>query len=376
MTAVQPDNGPGPGVLKDRGPSAVSPAGLGPRIAFSWNGLPQYAARLLRAAMDRLNEPCVVVGSRPSVPVEGMERVLGQMVHWVDADKPASWRDLGLAVPQVFVQSGWSYPAFSELGHQVKAAGGRVIGLSDANWRGDLRQTVLGPVAFRARHRSHFDAMLVPGRQGERLMGHFGMPADRIRRGMYGADPDIFTGGPPLCMRPKTFQFVGQFIARKEVLCLSRAFLRFSQRRPGWTLRLTGSGEQKEQIPSDRSIEVEAFVQPEQLAMRYHASRFFVLPSRSEAWGLVVHEAVLCGCALILSDAIGSGDDLATGRNSLRFQARDEDDLVRALTEAADRDDAWLTTAESESRALARQFGPDRFATELVSLINDQALSS
>ena len=105
-----------------------------PRIAFSWHGLPQYAARLILAAIERLGEPCAVIGSRPNVPVEGMERVLAQKVYWVDAERPIVWSDLGLAAPQLFMQSGWSYPAFASLGREVKARGGRVIGLSDANW--------------------------------------------------------------------------------------------------------------------------------------------------------------------------------------------------------------------------------------------------
>ena len=46
------------------------------RIAFSWNGLPQYAARLIGKAAQRLGEDCAVIGSRPDVPVEGMEKVL------------------------------------------------------------------------------------------------------------------------------------------------------------------------------------------------------------------------------------------------------------------------------------------------------------
>jgi hypothetical protein len=187
-------------------------------IALSWNGLPQYAARLIRGALDRLGSDCVVIGSRPSVPVEGMEKALDHPIYWIDAAKPTSWDSLGLNVPDVFVQSGWSYPAFSSLGAEVKAQGGRVIGLSDANWRGDFRQIVLGPIVFRAIHRRHFDGMIVPGRQGERLMRWFGMPAARVRCGMYGADPALFGGAGALALRPKTFLFVGQFIERKNVL--------------------------------------------------------------------------------------------------------------------------------------------------------------
>jgi glycosyltransferase involved in cell wall biosynthesis len=342
-------------------------------IAFSWNGLPQYGARLIRGALDRLGGDCVVIGSRPSVPVEGMEEALNHPINWIDAAKPTSWHSLGLNIPDVFLQSGWSYPGFSSLGAEVKAQGGRVIGLSDANWRGDFRQLVLGPIVFRAIHRRHFDAMIVPGRQGERLMRWFGMPAARVRCGMYGADPALFSGAGALALRPKTFLFVGQLIERKNVLGLARAFDRFSKARPDWTLHLCGSGEQRNRIPSDERIVIEDFVQPEQLAKRFGQARFLVLPSFVDAWGLVVHEAALCGCGLILSDRIGSADDLATSRNSVRFRAGSEDDLMRALEEAADFDERRLAEAEIESVRLAAQFGPARFGHEVASLI--QSLS-
>jgi glycosyltransferase involved in cell wall biosynthesis len=338
-------------------------------IAFSWNGLPQYAARLMRAAIQRLGCDCIVVGSRPSVPVEGMEQALGQKILWVQADKPVRWRDLGLDPPRVFFQSGWAYPAFISLGQEVKSSGGFVIGLSDANWRGDFRQLVLGLVAFRMLRRPQFDAMLVPGRQGFRLMRYYGIPADRVRTGMYGADPVLFGGGPPLDERPKSFLYVGQFIARKNVLSLVESFLRFSALEPGWTLRIIGSGELRSLIPADRRIVVEDFLQPEQLADRYRQSRFFVLPSLVEAWGLVVHEAALCGCGLVLSDAIGSGDDLADAMNSVRFSPGSIDALERALYVAASFDAAALRGAEAVSRRFAEQFGPERFASAAEELV-------
>lgn len=338
-------------------------------IAFSWHGLPQYAARLIRAAAERLDRPCVVVGSRPVVPIDGMEQVLGRPVHWIDSGKPISWSDIGLQVPRFFIQSGWSYPAFSALGREVKLAGGNVIGLSDANWRGDFRQLLLGPLAFRLRYRRHFDAIIVPGRQGERLLRYFGMPSTLIRTGMYGADPSLFSPGLPLDKRPREFLFVGQLIHRKDVLGLTSAFAEFSRERPGWTLRICGSGELRKQIPVHPQIIVEDFIQPHELASRYSSARFLVLPSLVEAWGLVVHEASLCGCGLILSDTVGSGDDLASDRNAIRFRAGNRSELLAALLSAADRSSDWLIGAGSESRARARNFGPERFAAEMSRLI-------
>jgi glycosyltransferase involved in cell wall biosynthesis len=340
------------------------------QIAFSWNGLPQFAAKLIRGALEYVGENCIVVGSRPSVPILGMEEALRCPVHWLDASQATNWQALGCGVPDIFVQSGWAYPAFSSLGREVKEGGGYVIGLSDANWRGDLRQLVLGALAFRALYRRHFDAMIVPGRQGQRLMRWFGMPTDRVRSGMLGADAILFSDGDPLPLRPRTFLFVGQFIARKNVIGLTKAFLRFSHSRPEWTLHLCGGGEQRNLIPRDARIIVEDFVQPAQLAKRFRQARFFVLPSLFEAWGQVVHEASLSGCALVLSDRIGSADDLSTPRNGVRFRAGNDDDLVRALHEAADFDDARLLEAGRESRRLAQEFGPERFGREVADLID------
>lgn len=331
-------------------------------IAVSWHGLPQYAARLIRAALDRSPAKIGVVGSRPAVPVAGIEAALDQEVHWVEASAQVRWEDLGLPVPRLYFQSGWAYPAFNALGAQVKAARGKVVGFSDANWRGDLRQRLGGPIAFRLRHRRHFDAMLVPGAQGVRLMRYFGMPQDRILTGMYGADSGLFHGGPPLAERPKTFLFVGQFIDRKQVLPLADAFLRFHRYHPDWTLHMVGSGEQHAAIPQHPAIIVEDFVQPEELAARFHAARFLVLPSLVEAWGLVVHEAALCGCGLILSDVIGSGDDLANSTNAIRFPAGDGQAIEQALRRAATLDAAALAGVEAQSRNVARNFGPDAFA--------------
>jgi glycosyltransferase involved in cell wall biosynthesis len=340
-----------------------------PLIAFSWNGLPQYAARQIKAAIDALGQPCSVIGSKPTVPVRGMEAALNQKVHWVDANATVTWAKLGLDIPHIFIQSGWSYPAFAALGREVKANGGIVIGLSDANWRRDFRQLVLGPIMFRWRYRRNFDAMLVPGQQGLRLMKYFGMPARSIRTGMYGADSSLFKPGPPLQHRPKSFLYVGQFISRKDVLGLCAAFQRFSTSHPDWTLRIVGNGEQRSLIPAHSKIVVEDFVQPEALKELYWQSRFFVLPSRVEAWGLVVHEATLCGCALVLSDAIGSGDDLATAENAIRFTAGSEASLFQALVTAARMDSRQLEKAEKVSLTLSSQFGPDRFSSEVKALV-------
>ncbi len=187
---------------------------------------------------------------------------------------------------------------------------------------------------------------------------------------LYGADPALFNGGPPLCARQKTFLFVGQLIARKGVLELARAFIRFCADHDDWTLRICGNGPLRDQIPQHPCILIDEFVQPANLADVMRDARCLVLPSTSEHWGLVVHEAALCGCALALSSAVGAADDLARPENAVLFPTHDSKALESTLRQIADWDAARWDEAERTSRKLAQQFGPHRFALEAGRLID------
>ena len=337
------------------------------QIAFSWHGLPQYAARQLAAASAELGQECPVVGSRAQVPIQGVEAALGRPVHWVEASHPATWRKLGLDVPRVFFQSGWAYPAFNALGDEVRAAGGKVCLLMDNNWRGDLRQ-MAGAPWFRAFQRRKFSAVLVPGKSGRRLARWYGMPDGKIFEGMYGADPQLFFNGPPLANRPKRIIFVGQYIERKGCVPLAQAFAAVADRLPGWELCMYGSGPLQSAIPAHPAIKVMSFVQPEQLGALYRDARIFALPSNSEAWGLVVHEAALSGCQLLLSATVGAAPDFATDANARTFRPGDEADLASAMVELAE--SAELSAAQSASVDAARSHGPAVFARQVSAIVS------
>jgi glycosyltransferase involved in cell wall biosynthesis len=338
-------------------------------IAFSWQGLPQYAARQLRSALAQLGQPCAVIGTRPSVPIQGMEAALGQPIHWVEASQVIRWSDLGLAVPKVFFQAGWSCPAFNALGDEVRAAGGKVCLLMDNDWRGDLRQW-LGGLWFRLARKRKFAAVLVPGISGRRLARWYGFTDEGIADGLYGADPAVFFDGPPLVERPKRILFVGQYIERKDCVGLATAFASVAAQLPEWELHLYGSGPLQGEIPAHPRIRVHGFVQPAELGALYRSARIFALPSHSEAWGLVVHEAALSGCQLLLSAAIGSRHDFATQKNAMEFPPGDHAALARALLQLASSDDSSLARAQAESRVLAATHGPAVFAERVAALVN------
>ena len=338
-------------------------------VAFSWQGLPQYAARQLRPAIARLGQPCAVVGTRPAVPIQGMEESLGQPIHWVESSQSVRWADLGLVVPKVFFQAGWSCPAFNALGDEVRAAGGKVCLLMDNDWRGDWRQRLGGPW-FRLTMRRRFAAVMVPGISGRRLARWYGFADAEIFEGLYGADPALFFDGLPLAERPKRILFVGQYIERKDCLGLAAAFQSVADRIPGWELHLYGSGPLQQKIPSHPRIRVRGFVQPAELGALYREARIFALPSRSEAWGLVVHEAALSGCQLLLSDAIGARHDFADLKNAAEFPAGDHASLAQAMLNLASAEGYALARAQAESRVLAATHGPAVFAERVGAVVS------
>ena len=130
-----------------------------------------------------------------------------------------------------------------------------------------------------------------------------------------------------------------------------------------------GSGPLQSAIPAHPAIKVMGFVQPEQLGALYRDARIFALPSNSEAWGLVVHEAALSGCQLLLSDAIGSAPDLATHLNAELFKTNDFSSLVAALLKLAKVNDLGLVRAQAASIAVAQSHGPQRFATAVHNIV-------
>ena len=74
------------------------------------------------------------------------------------------------------------------------------------------------------------------------------------------------------------------------------------------------------------------FVNQSGLPETYSAADVLVLPSEYEPFGLVVNEAMLCGCCPIVSDRVGARFDLVKdGDTGFVFQAGDVDGLAQIL---------------------------------------------
>ncbi len=338
-----------------------------PKIAISWSGLPSYGARSVREAVKVFGEGLVVVATRPSVPVEGVEELAGTSVIWLEPNQTIRWEDLNIACPNFFLQSGWQVPAFNRLGNQVRASGGRVGLMADMPWFGSIKQRLRTSV-FRWLNRRKFCGIVVPGKGGQDYAKHLGFSEHQIHLGLYSAIPELFDADSPTNSRSKRFTFVGQYIHRKGIDLLLDAFQKIRVLDSNWTLHLYGNGPLKpNEVPG---VSVNPFLQADEIASVMQQSKVIVLPSRIDHWGVVVHEAALAGCVLVVSDTTGSRLDFCSELNSIIAKAGDSSSLFKAMHEIISWSDDRFLVAEKESRRMGRAIGPCLFPLAIERMLN------
>lgn len=338
------------------------------KIVIAWNGLPLYGAKLIAAAREIIGENFNVIGTHPKVPIMSMDEILSTNLHWLDEGKSYSWKELRLEVPDVFFHTGWRYRHFISLADEVRARGGQVVGMFDNNWKGNFRQ-ILGGIYFRLFLRKKYAAVFVPGFEGRKLARFLGFKKERIFSGLYGSSGEIFSSQIKCSKRPKCFLFVGQFIHRKGVLELVNAYKKFHEHYPEWKLRLIGQGDLADQLRGSPGILVEPFKQPNEIAKVMNEARVLILPSREEHWGLVVHEAALSGCGLLLTSQVGAAKDMSTSRNAIVIDRLSINALMNAMNSFAEMSDEKIELMQSDSLKIATKFGPKVWAEGFVAIL-------
>jgi len=128
--------------------------------------------------------------------------------------------------------------------------------------------------------------------------------------------------------RIKNFLYVGRLSPEKNPEFLVRAFAKL----PELTLNVVGFGPQEEYLKSLAGMNVvfHGAVANAELPKFYQANDVFVLPSKSEVWGMVVEEALNNGVPVLVSDSVGCAEELIVGKNvGLIFKTDDEQDFIK-----------------------------------------------
>ena len=132
--------------------------------------------------------------------------------------------------------------------------------------------------------------------------------------------------------------YVGRLIYYKGLDVLIKAMKKVVEEIPDAHLSIGGSGELKkelqkltEELGLKKSVSFLGKVSNKEMEERFNKSTVFVLPSvhKSEAFGIVILEAMASGCPVITTDI--SGTVYAAGKAGLVVKNKDVDTLAKAI---------------------------------------------
>jgi glycosyltransferase involved in cell wall biosynthesis len=263
--------------------------------------------------------------------------------------------------PDVVVAGGggiWSSPA-----NIAALAGRRRGGWAFAPWWGSFTRPSptwprrLAEPWVRKFMRSS-DAWLVHGSRHVRDVIELG--ADPARTVIAGITPVL-----PDHLKPREttpwlgsirYLFVGRLIERKGVDLILDAFRRLDN----GELWIAGDGPVQPMVEAaasaDPRIRYLGHLEGEALAEAYRQSDVLLVPSLYEPWGLVVHEGLAQGLAVIVTDQVGAADDLIDhGTNGYVVRAGSSEELTDAMRATAGwSQQQWATAvAASDERISA-----------------------
>jgi glycosyltransferase involved in cell wall biosynthesis len=284
--------------------------------------------------------------------------------RWVVASR-GTRHELDDFNPDIVLLGGWNQPAFWT-GLRWARRHGRTVVLWVESTLYDERSGSLVLERLKRRAVSAASAFLVPGRAALEYVESLGVSPERIFVAPNAVDLSIFTVDANRETREQcTFLYVGRLAAEKGIDVLLDAFADVPGR-----LLIAGSGPQEAELRARTNGRVTflGHMPREELPELYKSADCFVLPSRSEPWGMVLKEAAAAGLPLVATEAAGAAHDLIEdGVNGYRVAVDDADALADALRKVAS-DRAWRRRAGERSRELTEGYTGEAWADAVADL--------
>ena len=334
-----------------------------------WDGFP-VCALLIKKVADKFKENLIIVATKSRFPFAEPESILEHDIIWLNNANDI-WKYKNKFNDRNFIiHSGWIYKGWLKYDKLMKQRNKAMVVVAvDNRFRGDFRQ-LLGALWFRLCLKKYFDAAIVPGKSGQKLMRFLGMDPDKIYTGLYGAYEGIFKETVLIEKRAKEFLFVGQLNKRKSVDVLLDAFKNYRRAGGTWTLRMVGDGPLKNTCHGDGVIS-EAFAQPQDIVKKMNAAKVLVLPSRDDNWGTVICEAAACGMHIISTQSVAaSADIIQNNTNGIVLENISSSDLEKAFFSYENMPKSRLKEGSGISKAIARRYNSEAFFNVFMKMAN------
>lgn len=217
-------------------------------------------------------------------------------------------------------------------------------------------------------------AVLVPSSYARRSFVEMGIPEGKIHCIPFGVNVEAYRRSAP---RDDSFRilFVGWLSVRKGLHHLLQAVGRANLTKA--TLVLAGTALPETEAILKRypvaNVEITGALSQADVATQMSRASVFVLPSIEEGFGMVMAEALACGCPVIASSNTGAADFFTHGQEGLIFPSGDSDALAQALVQLHDDPQRLADMADRAATRVRALGGWDTYGDAAFTLFSDLA---
>jgi glycosyltransferase involved in cell wall biosynthesis len=280
--------------------------------------------------------------------------------------------------PDVTYVSGWQDRGYLKIARNLIKHHHKVVVGFDDQWRVSKFKhrvgSILGSLGYFSRFYSH---AWVSGPYQFEYARRLGFSKEKIIFDLLSADSNLFPNAYKSNSEdkknkyPHKFVYVGRFEHVKGIDILLKAWASLGDKKKDWTLHCIGNGSQLNLISESEDVVISDFLQPQELINVVKDSGCFILPSRSEPWGVVIHEFAAAGLPLISSNAVGANTTfLIHGVNGFLFENESHEDLASAMIKIINLSDKKLEEFSSASNNLSDRISSKTSANNFLSLLS------
>lgn len=263
---------------------------------------------------------------------------------------------------------------FLKLAQYVRNQNTIVIGQSDEQLYNTPRQYLKKILSYFL-YRRYFDYMFVPGYYQYEFMRFLNFKKEKILIGAYTADVKLFNDFYENSIKTINssvikFLYIGRLEDEKGIILLLNALENFKSRFK-FKLIVIGNGSLKDFILKYDFVEYHPFLEQKNLLKELTDISFFILPSKYEPWGVVIHEMVAAGIPVICSDACGAKAAFVFNNyNGFIFKNESIVSLSNILLKAFTISEKKLIQFKSRSNELSKSVKPDLWGETINSFIS------
>jgi glycosyltransferase involved in cell wall biosynthesis len=222
------------------------------------------------------------------------------------------------------------------------------------------------------------DIITVPSTFALSTFVESGVDRRKMRLAPYGVDLSAFY--PCVQRSENTFNvlFVGRITVTKGIVYLLEAFQKLRCARKQLTLVGGVSAELEStinRIRDQEQISLPGHLQQNRLKEIMSASHVMVLPSVEDGFGLVLTQAMACGCPVIASQNTGAQDLFTDGTEGFIVPIRDTVAIADRLQDLADSPDLRFRMSEAALRRVKTIGGWDQYGETMFGIFSEAVRS-